>query len=106
MHGSGRAISQALVRAVIVIEVEIAPQALLQCRHGRILFQINVFIFDAAPQAFIENVIKGSARMPLGRVHTDLNACYFECTGKGMRRKLDALVGVEDLGFPAEQCLL
>ena len=102
MHGSRRAISQALVRAVIVIEVEIAPQALLQCRHGRILFQINVFIFDAAPQAFIENVIKGASPS----IHTDLNACYFERIGKGMRRELDALIGVEDFRFPREQCLL
>ena len=102
MHRSGCAISQALVRTVIVIEVKIAIQALRQRWHGCILFQINVFIFDAAPKAFIENVIKGAA----AAVPTDLNACGCERIGKAMRRELDALVGVEDFRFPPEQCLL
>src|SRR5258707_3311156 len=102
MDRSGCAISQALVWTVIVVEVEIALQPVLQRQHGRILCQINGFIFDAAPEALIENVIKGAA----SSIHTDLNACGDERISKEMSRELSALVGVEDFRFSAKQGLL
>ena len=62
---------QSLVRAVVVVEVEVVSQPLNQERDGLIEVEVEVFVFDGAPEAFDEDVVEGSA----ATVHADADAC-------------------------------
>ncbi len=64
--------------------------------------QINIFVFDGAPQAFDKNVIKDAA----SSIHTDLYPSCFEPRGEGHTGELTALIAIEDLGAPVGECLL
>src|SRR6202167_2982821 len=57
--------------------------------------QINLLVFDAAPQPFDEDVVAPGALA----VHADRDAVVGQHAGEGRARELRALVGVEDLGL-------
>ena len=78
----------------MVVEVEVCGQPILQLTHCVILVEIDVLVFDAAPQAFAEDVVKGAA----AAIHADLNVGCAQSGSEGIGRELCALVGVEDFG--------
>ena len=83
------------MRSFMVIELEVIAQASRLIRHRGVVKEINMLIFDGAPQAFDENVIQGAA----ATVHANLNASLFQDRSERQGRKLDALIGVENLGL-------
>ena len=80
--------------SLMVAEVEIGGQSSVQLRHCVILVETDIFVLDAAPKAFAEDVVEGAA----STVHADLNVGCEQADGEGIGRELCALVGVEDLG--------
>ena len=56
-HGWG-AVVQTLVRALVIVELEVVVQPVFQGRHSRILLHIDVLVFDRAPQAFNKDIVK------------------------------------------------
>ncbi len=91
---SGYVIVESLVRAFLVIEEEVVGQSLDQERDGVIGPEIEVFVFDGAPEAFDEHVVQGST----SAVHTDLDAFYFQPLCVSQAGELGTLVGIEDVG--------
>ena len=61
------AIGQALMRPLIVVELEVVVQTRFQSRDRRILLDIEVLVFDAAPEALDKDIVKGAP----APVHTD-----------------------------------
>ena len=57
------------MRSLMVAEVEAGGQTGLQLTHRVILVEIDVLVFDAAPQTFAEDVVEGAA----APIHADLN---------------------------------
>ena len=57
--------------------------------------QINLLVFDGAPQPLNEDIVEAAAFA----IHADFYAVLFEHVGKGQRRELCALVAVENLGL-------
>ena len=82
------------MRSFMVVEVEISGQTGLQLVHCVILVEIDVLVFDAAPQTFAEDVVEGAT----AAIHADLNVGSEQASGEGVGRELCALVGVEDFG--------
>ena len=60
-----------------------------------IVVQVDLLVFDRAPEPLDEDVIQG----PAATVHPDLNASLFQDRSERQGRKLDALIGVENLGW-------
>ena len=102
MYFRGRPITQALMEPLVVIEDKVIGQAGDEGWHGRIFLQVNVLVLDAAPQALDKNVIQS----PASPIHTDPNVGSIQETGKGQRRELSTLIGVENLRLTSLQGLL
>jgi hypothetical protein len=86
----------------MIIEVEVVLQSPFECRNALILFQINVFIFHAAPQAFHKDIVE----RPPATIHTDADARLSQATGEGVGCELRTLIGVEDFGLGVTQSLI
>ena len=84
------------MRTFIVVELKVALQALFQLRHRGILVQVDVFIFDGAPEPLHEDIVQGTPTTV--HAHTDprLLQARRECLGG----ELGALVGVKDVRLP------
>lgn len=93
---SGGAVVQALMRAFIVIDLEVVMQPAFQCRYGRIVLQINVLVFDVAPQSFDKDVVECAPTT----IDTDADVGLFQFTSEIAGRKLHPLIGVENVGMP------
>ena len=52
MHLRRCSVAQALVQALLVIEVEVVVQPRIQFRNGAIVQEVDVLVLDRAPQAF------------------------------------------------------
>ncbi len=65
-----RLIIQGLVRALVVVKHGQFPICVLAFCDGDIGFEINLFVFQAAPQALAEDVVETAAFA----VHADTNA--------------------------------
>ena len=87
-----RAVIQFLVRSVEVVEVEIAPQVLLSFAGAAIIIQIDLLVFDAAPEPFSEDVVRRAAVA----IHADLDSRRQEPFGQTRAGDLTALIGVTD----------
>ncbi len=79
---------------IILGKVDLQP--ILQGRYGVVIVNVNIFVLERAPKTLDEDIIEG----PATTVHAHTYARFFECIGKGFGRELNALVGVEDVGFP------
>jgi len=81
------------VESLALIETKISSQTLNRLRHGLVVVQINLFVFDASPEPFNEDVVQCAA----ATVHADLDLALFENSCKSIARELRALISVEDL---------
>jgi len=86
----------------MIVEGEVVVQPCFQGWYGGVLFQVDVLVFDRAPQAFDKDVVQ---RTPPA-VHAYSHAGCFQARGKGMSGELCALVGVEYLRLSLAQGLL
>jgi len=92
MNVSGRLVIQALVWALIVIELEVSAQTRRQSRSRFIVIQINVFVLDTAPQSLDEDVIEHTP----ATIHADLDVMVLQLAGELVGGELHPLIGVED----------
>jgi len=82
------------MRSGLIVEHQIALQALMRSADGVIRVQIDLLIFDALPESLDEHVISPAAFS----VHADLNAVVGQEPRELLAGELAPLVGVEDLG--------
>jgi len=80
------------VRPGLVVERQVAFQSLVGCADGLVGVHINLFVFDALPEAFHEHGVAPEACA----VNADPNAVLFQSTRELQARELAPLVGVED----------
>ena len=86
-------ITEALVQALVVVELEVGLQSLLQFRDGGVVHEIDVLVLDRAPQAFDEDVVQGTAPT----VHADPDTGALQDAREFHCCELRALIGVEDV---------
>src|SRR5262252_161172 len=87
-----RAITQALVLALGVVEVQPAANAGLGFGHCRIGIEVDLLVFETAPQPLDKDVVHAAALA----VHADRDAMPLQGAGKIVTGELAALVGIED----------
>src|SRR6516165_3169116 len=76
-----------------IVEVEVPANRTPRLADCFVGSQIDLLVFDAAPQPFDEDVVAPGALA----VHADGDAVLDQHTGEGRTRELRTLVGVEDL---------
>src|SRR5258708_15913377 len=81
------------MRTSAVVKFEIPADRMSCLADGFVGSQIDLLVFDAAPQSFDEHIVPPSALA----VHADRDAVAGEDAGEGRPGELAALVGVEDL---------
>ena len=64
---------QALVRPILVVEGEVLVQAGEQRGYGLILLEVDIFVFDATPEPFHEDIVEA----PTASIHTDADVALF-----------------------------
>ena len=81
------------MRPLRVVQVKILRQPLLQFHRRAVAFQVEVFVLDAPPEPFDEDVIQ----RPAASVHADAD-CFMllEYANKYVTGKLRPLIAVED----------
>src|ERR1700716_1449637 len=89
-----------------VVEVEIPADRVPRLANAFVGSQIDLLVFDAAPQPFDEHVVPPGSFA----IHANRDAVAGERAGEGDAGELRALVGIEDFGLavPREgvlQCL-
>src|SRR6201989_79508 len=87
-----RAITQALMLALRVVKVQPATNASLGFGHSRISVEVDLLVFETAPQPLDEDVVHA----PALAVHADRDAIPLQGAGKIVTGELAALVGIED----------
>ena len=80
------------VRTSAVVKVQIPADRLSRFADAVVSPQIELLVFDAAPQPFDEHVVTPGAFA----VHADRDAVLGQHAGEGMAGELRTLVGVED----------
>ena len=75
-----------------IIKPEISLQVTSGVGNRRVLVNVNLLVFDAAPETLNENVVEG----PAAAVHADSDAFVFQYTDERCTGKLNALIGVHD----------
>src|SRR6267142_3264521 len=81
------------MRTSAVVKVEIPADRMSCLADGFVGPQIDLLVFDAAPQPFDEHIVPPGSFA----VHADGDAIAGEHAGEGRAGKLRALVGVEDV---------
>ena len=81
-----------LMRPRAVVEAGVSLQPGSGIGEGIVRPQLDLLIFDAAPQALDEHIVEPAALA----VHADTNAGVLESDGEGAAGELAARVGVED----------
>ena len=81
------------MRPELIVEGHVARHPLLGVEDGLVGMEVDLFIFEAPPQPFDEDVVAPASRP----IHTDLNSVLFQQPGECLARELAALIGVEDL---------
>ena len=64
---------QALVRPFLVVEGEVLVQAGEQRGYRLILLEVDIFVFDAAPEPFDKEIVEA----PTASIHTDADVGLF-----------------------------
>src|SRR5215467_6501052 len=88
-------VAERLMGTLVVVEGDPRSDAEPGFAAVRIALEIDVFVFERAPQPLDEHVVHPAP----AAIHRDLNAGLFERTGEGCAGELATLVGVEDLGL-------
>ncbi len=92
-HLVGRLAVKRLMRPGLVVERQVARQALVRGADSLIGVQIDFLVFDALPESFHEHVVPPTP-FP---VHADLDAVMRQEPRELLAGKLASLVGIEDL---------
>src|SRR5438105_13660516 len=87
------AIAEALVLAFRVVKFQPGANTGLGFGHSRISIEVDLLIFEAAPQPLDEDVV----HTPALAVHADHDPLPFQGTGEVVASELAALVGINDL---------
>ena len=87
----GCTIIKRLMKALLIVKVEIVSQSTTSRGNRVIVIEINLLILDTAPEAFNEDIVK----IATSTVPTDGNLSRLKPNGKRIRSKLTALVVVE-----------
>jgi len=87
----GRPAAKRLARPNTVVEAEVSLQSASGLGDRVVRTQVDLLVFDAAPQPLDEHVVEPA---PLA-VHADADTGALEPVGEGAAGKLAALVGVE-----------
>ena len=91
-----RPVAERLVWAPAIVESEPLRDAGMRFAAVGIVLQIDVLIFERAPQPLDEDVVHAAP----ASVHRDSNASIFENAGESRARELAALIAVEISGGP------
>src|SRR6202040_773930 len=90
-----RAIAEALVLALVIVEAEPGADAGLGLGHRRIGVEVDFLVFEAAPQPLDEDVVHAAAFA----IHADRDPTVLEQTGELGAGELATLVCVENFGL-------
>jgi len=85
---------QAWMGATIIEELDVLADSASGFADRVVSMQINLFVFDRAPEAFHKNIVTPAAFA----VHADGDALLLQSAGEVDTGELAALIGVEDLG--------
>src|SRR5207248_6182636 len=88
-----RSEAERLVRAVTVVERDPLGDSFARLACVGIVLQIDVLVFQAAPQPLDEDVVHPAA----AAIHRDFHLCLFEDGCERLAGELAALIAVEDL---------
>ena len=81
-----------LMKPLVVVEVEVFAQALDCLGDTFVVVQIDLFVFDAAPEPLDKDVVQRST----ASIHTDGDFALFENIGESAARELNTLIRIED----------
>jgi ubiquinone/menaquinone biosynthesis C-methylase UbiE len=95
IDGFGRLISQRLMRRLPIVELKlkVLSQAGDCFVDAQIVRQVNMLVFDGAPQAFDKDIVQRSAFS----IHADGNPLIRQSARERLACELCALIGIEDL---------
>ena len=90
----GYVVIQSLVGPFEIEEAEVVSQAEGESRHGVVVPNIDVLIFDGTPEPFDKDVVQ----CPAPSIHADFDVFFQEPIGEARGGELAALVRVKDFG--------
>src|SRR6516165_10516699 len=90
-----RAVAEALMLPFLVVEAQPSADPGLRFGDAGIGMQVDLLVFQAAPQPLDEDVVHAA---PLA-IHADRDTAMLEHSSELSASKLAALIGVEDLGL-------
>lgn len=82
------------MRALLVVEFKIAPDAAACFTGGAVFMEIDLLVFEASPKTLREDIVEGSSPA----IHADTNLPSLKNPDVARAREVAALVGVDDLG--------
>ena len=88
-----RLIIQRLMKACMIVKLDIPANSMLPLPYTVIVMQIHFLIFDCSPQSLCENVIED----PSTAIHANPDLMGLQQIGERHTRKLAALITVENL---------
>src|SRR6516164_2133543 len=97
VHISTGPVAEALVLALLIVEIEPGANTGLGLGHTRIGVEVDLLVFEASPQPLDEDLVHA----PALTVHADCDAVILQRAGEIVAGELTALVGIEDLGAAA-----
>ena len=93
IHLPGRFVRQGLVRTVGVVELDVLADCQAQFSNGLVFVFVDLLGFERTPKALDKDVVVAATTTG----HADGDLVVFQDPGEGLRGKLAALVGMEDL---------
>src|ERR1022692_28109 len=91
-----RPVVEALVQTLVVVKPEVAFDARSRLPHRRVVLQVNLLVFQRAPQPLHENIVHAAAPP----IHADRALAPAQFAGKRFEMKLRSLVAFKDLRPP------
>ena len=88
-----RAVTKALMLALVVVEAEPGANTSLGLGNRRIGIEVHLLVFEASPQSLHEDVVHTAALA----VHADRDLVVLQGAGEVLAGELAALVSIEDL---------
>src|SRR5256885_16616690 len=85
-------VAERLMGALVVVELEIAGEALPGLAGAAIGVQIDLLVFDGAPEALGEDIVQGAALA----IHADLDAALLQAPPVLRAGEVGALIAVPD----------
>ena len=92
---SGYLVVESLMRPFLIIEEEVVGQSPVEVCNRVVGLDVEVLVFDRAPEAFDEDVVECST----ASIHADGDALLLQAASEPRGGELAALVGVKDLGL-------